>query len=127
MSKRMFWWFTVVSLALVMSVAPALAGETVAAKDAAKYVGKKVTVVGTVASSLCTQEKGKASYINLDQPYPKDPFMVRVSGEDCAKMDQGIFKKGTKISVTGEVNLTEKTKKAYMLVTDPAQVKIEKK
>ena len=127
MSKRMFLWFTVISLALLMSLVPALAGETVAAKDAAKYAGKTVTVVGTVASALCTQEKGKSSYINLEQPYPNDPFVVRISGEDCAKMDQAIFKKGIKISVTGEVNLAEKTKKAYMVVKDPAQVKMEKK
>jgi len=127
MTKRMVVWFMVVSLAFVMTVGPALAGETVAAKDAAKYVGKTVTVVGTVASALCSPDKSKSSYINLDQPYPNDPFVVRVSGEDCAKMDQNIFKKGAKVSVTGEVNLTDKTKKAYMVVSDPAQVKLEKK
>jgi hypothetical protein len=126
MSKRMILWFTVVSLALLMSVGPVLAGETVSTKDAAKYVGKTVTVVGTVASTLCTNEKGKSSYINLDRPYPDDPFVVRIAGEHCDQMDQAIFKKGTKINVTGEVNLTEKTKKPYIVVNAPTQVKIEK-
>jgi hypothetical protein len=126
MSKRTILWFTVVSLALLMSVGPVLAVETVSTKDAAKYVGKTVTVAGAVASALCTNEKGKSSYINLDQPYPNDPFVVRIAGEDCSKMDQAIFKKGTKINVTGEVNLTEKTKKPYIVVNDPAQIKIEK-
>jgi len=126
MSKRMVLWFTVVSLALLMSVGPVLAVETISTKDAVKYVGKTVTVAGAVASALCTNEKGKSSYINLDRPYPDDPFVVRIAGEDCNKMDQAIFKKGTKINVTGEVNLTEKTKKPYIVVNDPAQIKVQK-
>jgi hypothetical protein len=102
----------------------ALAAE-IATKDAAKYVGQKVTVKGTIASALCTTEKGKSSYLNLDAPFPQDPFVVRIAGEDCQKLNLDLYKKGTPIAVTGTVEMTP-SKKPYIQVTDQAQIVVKR-
>lgn len=100
------------------------APKTITPEEASKYVGQEVTVCGTIHSALCTTEKGKASYLNLNAPYPKEPFMVAISGEECAKLNLDLLKKGTKVCVTGVVELTETRKVPCIKVTDINQVKI---
>lgn len=99
---------------------------SITAKEAAKYAGKKVTVCGTIKSALCTTEKGQSSYLNLDAPYPQDPFAVRIAGEDCQKMNLDLYKKGTNICVTGVVELSPQ-KKPYIQVTEASQIQVKRR
>lgn len=100
------------------------ASKTITPEEAGKYVGQEVTVCGTIHSALCTTEKGKASYLNLNAPYPHEPFMVAIAGEDCAKLNLDLLKKGTKVCVTGVVELTETRKVPCIKLTDINKLKI---
>uniref|UniRef100_A0A7C5AM49 DNA-binding protein n=1 Tax=Desulfobacca acetoxidans TaxID=60893 RepID=A0A7C5AM49_9BACT len=100
------------------------ATKTITPEEAGNYVGQEVTVCGTIHSALCTTEKGKASYLNLNAPYPKEPFMVAIPGEDCAKLNLDLLRKGTKVCVTGVVELTETRKVPCIKLTDIKNLKI---
>lgn len=75
------------SLALLVTpaVIPPIitAQETITAADADKYVGQKATVCGIVASAtFSTRSKGQPTFLNLDQPYPRQIFTVVIWGKD---------------------------------------------
>jgi hypothetical protein len=49
--------------------------------DAHKYIGMEKTVCGRVASATyAVRTKGRPTFLNLDQPYPKQIFTVLIWG-----------------------------------------------
>ena len=58
------------------------AQERIKPADAAKYVGKTATVCGLVASAAyAVANLGTPTYLNLDKPYPNQPFTVIIWGD----------------------------------------------
>jgi hypothetical protein len=125
MMKRWLWLLAIMTGIWILTMGPAF-GEpkTITTKEVKKHVGQEVTVCGTIHSALCTTDKGKASYFNLDAPFPHEPFMVSIRGEDCAALNLDLLKKGTKICVTGKVELTEKRKVPHIKLTEIKNLKI---
>ncbi|GGH07128.1 MULTISPECIES: hypothetical protein [Pedobacter] len=94
----------------------------VLAKDAAKYVGKNVTICDSVYS---TKGLEKLTLINLGGAYPKELITVVINKQDESKFPSEPYSMflGNKICVTGIV--TEFKGKQQIVVTDPKQIVVK--
>ena len=77
----------IVGIALACATTTGVTAEnahpTIAAKDAANYVGQQATVCGVVASAkYATSTKGQPTFLNLDEPYPSQVFTVLIWGSN---------------------------------------------
>ena len=69
--------------ALLIHPAVITAQETITAADAENYVGQKATVCGIVVSATFSgRSKGQPTFLNLDQPYPRQIFTAVIWGKD---------------------------------------------
>ena len=112
-----------VSLALCVILS---AQERIDPADAAKYIGKSVTVCGLVAStSYAIQSLRRPTFLNLDRPYPKQPFTVVIWGEDRSSFSPPPEKaySGKKICVSGPVSAFRGEPR--IVVTGPSQITVE--
>jgi hypothetical protein len=56
------------------------------AGDAKNHVGEKTTVCGRVVSThFASGSKGQPTFLNLDEPYPKEIFTILIWGSDRPK------------------------------------------
>jgi hypothetical protein len=79
-----FAW--VASMGLTASVVPAAAGTALTSAQAGEHVGERATVCGIVASTrYLAKSKGQPTFLNFDQPYPRQVFTVVIWGSDRAK------------------------------------------
>jgi hypothetical protein len=102
------------------------AQERIGPADAAKYIGKSATVCGLVAStSYAIQSLGRPTFLNLDRPYPKQPFTVVIWGEDRSSFSPPPEKaySGKKICVSGPVSAFRGEPR--IVVTGPSQITVE--
>ncbi len=91
--------------------------------DAHKYIGMEKTVCGTVASATyAIRTKGRPTFLNLDQPYPKHIFTVVIWGSDRNRFinPPEIFFKNKRICVTGTIK--EFRGKPEIVVRKPEQI-----
>jgi hypothetical protein len=64
----------------------ASAANTLTAEEAKNHIGETATVCGVVASThYATQTKGSPTFVNIDKPYPNEPFTILIWGEDLQK------------------------------------------
>ncbi|HEU4387116.1 MAG TPA: DNA-binding protein, partial [Blastocatellia bacterium] len=94
--------------------------------DAVKYVGKSAAVCGLVASAAyAVANLGTPTYLNLDKPYPNQPFTVIIWGEKRNKFPTPpeTAYNGKRICVTGTI--TAYHEQPQMVITGPSQIKIE--
>jgi DNA/RNA endonuclease YhcR with UshA esterase domain len=75
------------SIAMALTVATSAscwAGEKrITANEASSYIGQSATVCGNVASTkYAYRSKGQPTFLNLDEPYPRQIFTVLVWGKD---------------------------------------------
>ena len=91
--------------------------------DAHKYIGMEKTVCGTVASATyAIRTKGRPTFLNLDQPYPKQIFTVLIWGSDRNKFKNPpeTFFKSKRICVTGIIE--DYRGKPEIIVCGPDQI-----
>jgi DNA/RNA endonuclease YhcR with UshA esterase domain len=70
-------------IVLLLSAAAAVAQQKITPKEARNHVGENVTVCGRVASDhYAANTKGQPTFINLDEPYPRQIFTVVIWGSD---------------------------------------------
>jgi len=97
--------------------------EYVAPTDAHKYIGMEKTVCGTVASATyAVRTKGRPTFLNLDQPYPRHIFTVVIWGSDRNKFQnppESSFG-GKRICVTGIIE--DFRGKPEIIVRSPDQI-----
>jgi DNA/RNA endonuclease YhcR with UshA esterase domain len=109
--------------ALVALLLPsqALAAE-LTAQQAAGHVGETATVCGTVASTnYSVRTKGQPTFLNLDQPYPKQVFTVLIWGADRAKFGAPeVQYMGKRLCATGRIESYKGS--AEIVATDPRQL-----
>lgn len=75
-------------LGLTLSLPTALA-QTIPASEAAKHVGERETVCGTIAGEhTATSTRGTPTFIDLDQRYPHQVFTVLVWGDDRTRVGE---------------------------------------
>jgi DNA/RNA endonuclease YhcR with UshA esterase domain len=100
--------------------------EYIAAKEAYKYVGKRKTVCGDVASTFyAVRSKGQPTFLNLDQPHPNEIFTVVIWGSDRNKFKNPpeISFKGKKVCVSGIIDTYRG--KPQIIVRDPDQIAVK--
>jgi hypothetical protein len=111
---------------LIWAAASVAQQEYVNPIDAHKYIGTEKTVCGTVASATyAVRTKGRPTFLNLDQPYPKQIFTVVIWGSDRNKFQnppESSFR-GKSICVTGTIQ--EFRGKPEIIVRNPDQITLK--
>lgn len=94
----------------------------ITAAEAKDHVGETRTVCGKVASThFASKSKGEPTFLNLDEPYPKEVFTILIWGSDRAKFGTPETKyKDVSVCVTGKI--TSHREKPEVIATDPKQI-----
>jgi hypothetical protein len=105
------------------SFAQPQAGHLTAA-DAKNHVGERATVCGNVASThFAARTKGSPTFLNLDEPYPKQIFIILIWGSDRAKFGDPEAKYANKkVCVTGLIKDYKGT--SEVVAEQPSQIEI---
>jgi len=78
-----------------------------------------------VSTHYASGSKGQPTFLNLDEPYPKEAFTILIWGNDCAKFGTPDTKyKDAKVCVTGKI--TSHRAKPEIIATEPSQIVQEK-
>jgi DNA/RNA endonuclease YhcR with UshA esterase domain len=107
-------------LGLFLIVASAKA-ETIQPADAAKYVGKSVTVEGIV-SEVHHTTSGKATFVDIGGRYPNNVFTGVLFSDDAPKFLDIDSLTGKTIDLTGIVKLYQG--RPEIILNDPGQLKV---
>src|ERR1700722_15306264 len=77
----------------------------ITAAEAKDHVGETRTVCGKVVSThFASKTKGEPTFLNLDEPYPKEVFTILIWGSDRAKFGAPEAKyKDARVCVTGKI------------------------
>ena len=117
-------------LALLLSVGallvgPVLAQKKLAAREAKDHIGERATVCGVVASAhYAAKSRGNPTFLNLDEPYPKQIFTVVIWGSDRPKFADPEQKYGhKKVCVTGQIK--DYRGVPEIVASEPAQIQIQ--
>ena len=96
---------------------------TAEAKD---HTGDRATVCGKVVSThYAKSAKGEPTFLNLDEPYPKEVFTILIWGSDRGKFGTPEDEyKGLRVCVTGKI--TSYRGRPEVVATDRNQVEIQK-
>jgi hypothetical protein len=94
----------------------------ITAAEAKDHVGETRTVCGKVVSThYATGSKGQPTFLNLDEPYPKEVFTILIWGSDRAKFGTPETKyKDARVCVTGKI--TSHREKPEIIATEPGQI-----
>jgi hypothetical protein len=98
----------------------------ITAAEAKSHVSEKTIVCGTVASTrYADKSKGQPTFLNLDEPYPKQIFTIVIWGNDRPKFGEPENKcRDKRACVTGAITTHRGTPE--IAATEPAQINIEK-
>jgi hypothetical protein len=112
----------VVALVGVPGLALPSAAAELTSQQAASHVGETATVCGTVASAnYATRTKGQPTFLNLDQPYPRQVFTVVIWGTDRPKFGTPEVQLiGKRLCATGKIEAYKG--KPEIVATDPGQL-----
>jgi hypothetical protein len=102
------------------------AQERISPSEAAKHVGKSATVCGKVASTAyAIQVVGRSTFLNLERPYPDQPFTVVIWGSERSRFSPPPEKAydGKKICVSGIVRVFRD--EPPRIVTQLSQIEIQ--
>jgi|SRR5262245_27015101 len=99
--------------------------EKITAADAKNHIGKNAIVCGRVASAnYAVRSKGQPTFINLDEPYPRQIFTAVIWGSDRSKFGQPEAElKDKRICVTGLIEQYHGTPE--MVLRERSQLKVE--
>jgi hypothetical protein len=108
-------------IGLGSSTLPAAAPE-LTPQQAGSHVGETATVCGIVASTnYSTRTKGQPTFLNLDQPYPKQVFTIVIWGSDRPKFGTPeVQLMGKRLCATGKIEAYKG--KPEIVATDPHQL-----
>ena len=109
-------------LFLLLTLSTAAQTNKITAAEAKDHVGEVRTVCGKVASThFASKSKGQPTFLNLDEPYPKEVFTILIWGSDRAKFGTPETKyKDASVCVTGKI--TSYRGKAEIIATEPSQI-----
>lgn len=100
--------------------------QTVSVNDAHKYVDQNITVCAKVVETHVSKGESKVIYLNLDKPYPNNPFTIVIfeKSADNFSYNPLEFLKNKNICVTGKVTLYKN--KPQIIANTQDQIKIQK-
>ncbi|MFZ0582549.1 MAG: hypothetical protein WA690_14525 [Candidatus Acidiferrales bacterium] len=98
----------------------------VTATEAKDHVGDRSTVCGKVASThYAKSSKGEPTFLNLDEPYPKEIFTILIWGSDREKFGTPeVEYKDLRVCVTGKI--TSYRGVPEIVATERGQIEIQK-
>jgi hypothetical protein len=116
---------TVVVAAIAMGSVSASAQSSIRAAEAKNHLGETRTVCGRVASThFAAQSRGNPTFLNIDEPYPKEIFTVLIWGSDRPKFgDPEETYRDKRMCVTGKI--TEYKSVPEIVAHEPSQLKLE--
>ncbi len=109
------------------SVSSSKQNNSISADNAYKYIGEIKTVCGKVESAFYSyRSNGKPTFLNIDEAYPNNEFMIVIWDDDRYKFNPKPEKKylKEKICVTGKIIMYKGT--AEIVVINPNQIEIIK-
>jgi hypothetical protein len=106
-------------------IVSAQAGHITAA-EAKNHIGEKATVCGNVISTrYSARTQGNPTFLNLDEPYPRQIFTILIWGSDRPKFGEPEVKYNNKrVCVTGVVK--DYRGVPEVVVEQPSQIEIQK-
>ena len=106
---------------LLLAFSTAAQTNKITAAKAKDHVGEIRTVCGKVVSThYASGSKGQPTFLNLDEPYPKEVFTILIWGNDRAKFGTPETKyQDAKVCVTGKI--TSQREKPEIIATEPSQ------
>src|SRR5215472_12502015 len=104
---------------------PVCAPKKLTAAEAKQHFGETATVCGEVVSAnYAGSSKGHPTFLNLDQPYPKQIFTVVIWGENRSKFGKPEEDyKRKQICARGKI--TAYAGLPEMVVSNPRQIRVE--
>ena len=100
--------------------------DTISTSQVKDFIGKEVVLMGKVASFKLAAEGKYTTYINVDEPFPKNIFTVVVSNKfletQNLKLDDS---KGKQIIVRGTIEIYDKDPKKIPQIYNPSFIKIK--
>jgi hypothetical protein len=111
-------------LALFLA-APAFSQKKLSGAEAKDHIGETATVCGNVVSAhYAARSKGSPTFLNLDEPYPRQIFTILIWGSDRPKFGDPETKyRNKRVCVTGMI---KNYRGAPEIVADsPDQIKAE--
>ena len=100
--------------------------QTFSATEAAQHEGETITVCGKVSGTHITKGDKKVIYINLDKPYPNNPFTIVIFEKSSENFDYNPleFLKNKNICVSGKVSFYRD--KPQIVANKQSQILIQK-
>ena len=113
-------------LLLLFAICTVAQTDKITAREAKDHVGEVQTVCGKVASAhYSTRSKGQPTFLNLDEPYPKQIFTILIWGRDRSKFGEPERKyQDARVCVTGKIASFGGTPE--IVATEPNQIVLEK-
>ena len=113
-------------LILVILPSTLVAQSKLTAAEAKNHIGDKATICGVVVSThYSARTKGEPTFLNLDEPYPRQLFTILIWGSDRAKFSNPEDKYGNKkVCVTGVIKDYKGVPE--VIAQQPNQIEIQK-
>jgi hypothetical protein len=98
----------------------------ITAAEARNHIGESATVCGSVVSThYAARTKGSPTFLNLDEPYPKQIFTILIWGSDRSKFGDPDAKYGNKkVCATGLIK--DYRGVPEVVAEHPSQIEIQK-
>jgi micrococcal nuclease len=95
------------------------------AAEAKDHIGDRATVCGKLVSThYAKSSKGEPTFLNLDEPYPKEVFTILIWGSDREKFGVPEAKyRDTRVCVTGKITSYRGT--TEIVASEPGQITIQ--
>jgi hypothetical protein len=115
-------------LAICFLTIPCVHAQTkkITAAEAKDHIGDRATVCGRVASThYAKNSKGEPTFLNLDEPYPKEIFTILIWGSDRGKFGTPESEyKALQVCVTGKI--TSYRGVPEIVASERGQIEIQK-
>jgi hypothetical protein len=117
--------FKLLSAVLIFAFCTA-AQTRITPKETKYHVGETATVCGKVASThYAAQSKGQPTFLNLDEPYPREIFTILIWGSDRHKFGAPETKyRDARVCVTGKIKSYRDVPE--IVATEPSQIVSQK-
>jgi hypothetical protein len=95
-------------------------------KEAKYHVDETATVCGKVASThYAAQSKGQPTFLNLDEPYPREIFTILIWGSDRSKFGTPETKyRDARVCMTGKIKTYRDVPE--IVATEPSQIAVQR-
>src|SRR5580692_10341824 len=126
MSMKPIRWLLAMAFCLLAAHGLLAQTKRLTTAEAKDHIGDRVTVCGKVASThYAKSSKGEPTFLNFDEPYPKEVFTILIWGSDREKFGTPEDEyKGLRVCATGKI--TSYRGRPEIVATERGQVEIQK-